>query len=254
MKKYFKISFIHQLTYTEYYGMITEIMDRINQPKIKEEGVLTFVRNVERHIPKLGYVVERTRLHKNTAKINDIAKERDQTFSSLVHGIKAGQHAETQEQRDAWRVLNSWLRQEKKVRRSQSVIRRSAMFSRMNIRVQDSEAKQQALRTLRLTARLEKIMNLTEEIWELRGHRIKDLGAFTMMSHQLRQNSHKDLVMMLRMMEAWANMEGEHQKQMDFTCKMVGATMKETDRILKFRKTMAKKAEEKKNKKSGLEA
>lgn len=245
MKKYFKIGFIHQLTYGEYHSLIVEMLSHIDEEEIKEENILTAIGKLKAHMPKLNYVVERTRLHQNTAKINGIAKKRDQTFSSLVYGIKAGEHAETQEQRNAWRVLNNWLREENKVRRTQNIIRRSAMFSRLNIRLNGSTSLQEALQVLHLTARFEKIMRLTQEIWELQLHRIKDLNAFTDMSNKLRQKSHKDLRVMLRMMEISANIEGEHQEQLDFVCKILSDTMKEHNRSFKFRKTMKKKKDEK---------
>lgn len=248
MKKYFSISFIHFLLYTEYHAMVLDVFNIIKIEKIEDEGVKKVVLNAKRHLRTLSRVVEKSRMHSSTSIIQEIALERRNMLGSLRDGIKAGRYAETQEQREAWRLLNNWLRQEKKVMRSQKTLRQSAMLSRMNARLQASPALQNSMQVLGLQARFAEIMNKTHRIFDLFMHRIKDINAFTEMSKELRRQSHKDLIFMLKTLEMWANIEGEHQQFYHMLCSNIASAMGEAHKTYKFRKTMKKKKEEKEGK------
>lgn len=248
MKKYFSISFIHFLLYTEYHAMVLDVFNFIKIEKIEDEGVKKVVLNAKRHLRTLSRVVEKSRMHSSTSIIQEIALERRNMLGSLRDGIKAGRYAETQEQREAWRLLNNWLRQEKKVMRSQKTLRQSAMLSRMNARLQASPALQNSMQVLGLQARFAEIMNKTHRIFDLFMHRIKDINAFTEMSKELRRQSHKDLLFMLKTLEMWANIEGEHKQSYHMLCSNIASAMGEVHKTYKFRKTMKKKKEGKEGK------
>lgn len=250
MKKYFKLSFIHYLLYTEYYAMLIDVFRRAKIEKIEDEVVKKVVLDAKKHMPTLSRVVEKTRMHSNSSIIEEIALERRRMIGSLRHGIKAGQYAETPEQREAWRLLNNWMRQEKTVMRSQSTMRYTGMLLRMDARLQASPALQKSMMVLGLEARFAKIMEMTERIFDLFTHRISDVNAFAEMSKELRRKSHESLLIMLRTLEMWANIEGDHQDFYHVLCSNIASAMGETHKSYKFRKTMKKKKDEKEKRKN----
>ena len=63
-----------------------------------------------------------------------------------------------------------------------------------------------------------------------------------------RQQSHKDLLFMLKTLEMWANIEGEHKQSYHMLCSNIASAMGEVHKTYKFRKTMKKKKEGKEGK------
>lgn len=207
-KKFFKRSIVHYLRFDEYHSLVDNIFIYLRGVVIENSNVSEMIENAKRHIDALLQIVERRRFHDSSTAISDLADSRHKMLRSFNDTAKAGENTETQEKRDASRVIGSFLRKEKRAFSRRRINLQTTLVSRLINEVSINPEFYEAMETLSIDGLYEAIVEKTRELSKLRLKRIDDRNRLKDLAEERRHDSYEDLMIMLTTLENQANVEG----------------------------------------------
>lgn len=237
----FNYSYVYKLTNKEFETLVYRMITRLDVVEFNDDQIVELISNAKRHLPILTELGHDLKAHPLTEEINRLSNECRDELISLKLGIDSFKRGGSQNKRNASKILNQWIKQEREDLGKRARARQVASVNRLKSGAAKSESVNDALSLLELTERFETATTLCQRIEQLSLIRDRDRNEIRKMREQRRTMCYEDLVVITTILSNRANRnyneEGVTENSFYDICLDIKSLLDSTHAILKSRNT-----------------
>lgn len=242
MKEFkFEMAFAYHLSNEYYTELLSKIFNTVDTITIDIDHVNRAIENARRHKEILNKYLFAPTWSESTELIKTMNEERRGMLTSMRTGIISSKRAETEEKREAAKVLVQWIKPHRKNISSRNV--ENEMYAIWGLEhPYDTDPRiSEALKVLSLDERFKAILSHQEKLIKLEIAREKAKQDNEHKAKERRRACQRDLKMMLDTLYSVVVLYPDENEEVYKVCQIIEGIIKDAHKIHRFRKTINKK-------------
>lgn len=205
----FTYSYAIDITNERFESLVRRIFVQIDQFEIEDEGLYAVINEAKGHLPVLISLGQTSLANPNTEVMNEISEQCREEIIALRMMIDGSKRGGTESTRKAAKILSQWIKKDRSDLSTRGKIKQVTIVKRLMSDIGDNEKITEALTTLSLMDRFEKIVELAGQVDVLEQSRVSERNRLQALRDQRRVLCYDALVNMTNAFAVKANAKGE---------------------------------------------